>query len=222
MKIIAKIIYRLTIALMIAGSVQTAAKEKISLLAPYDEWYFNFFYPNSLPAKVTYVELLDTDGIYYQFRTLASTNASPGSVGQWSEKVSGMSSVFNKAKNPPMSIHFCWDSVIDKKVYETWITLAGDVWKLMLTPYSPPGGGSEKYYLRYLLIGLAPEGKIGVWLEKPDKPNIRLTDKQILIETVSGEKMEMCNGRSAYKHGYSYPESTKNFIKDKKYPYGNW
>ncbi|EPA2312807.1 DUF2931 family protein, partial [Escherichia coli] len=140
-----------------------AAKEKISLLAPYDEWYFNFFYPNSLPAEVTYVELLDTDGIYYQFRTLASTNASPGSVGQWSEKVSGMSSVFNKAKNPPMSIHFCWDSVIDKKVYETWITLAGDVWKLMLTPYSPPGGGSEKYYLRYLLIGLAPEGKIGVW-----------------------------------------------------------
>ncbi|HFX4635074.1 TPA: DUF2931 family protein, partial [Escherichia coli] len=151
MKITAKIIYRLTIALMIAGSVQTAAKEKISLLAPYDEWYFNFFYPDSLPAEVIYVELLDTDGIYYQFRTLASTNASPGSVGQWSEKVSGMSSVFNKAKNPPMSIHFCWDSVIDKKEYETWITLAGDVWKLMLTPYSPPGGGSEKYYLRYLL-----------------------------------------------------------------------
>ena len=114
-----------------------------------------------------------------------------------------------------MSIHFCWDSVIDKKEYETWITLAGDVWKLMLTPYSPPGGGSEKYYLRYLLIGLAPEGKIGVWLEKPDKPNIRLTDKQILIETVSGEKMEMCNGRSAYKHGYSYPESTKTLSKIK-------
>ncbi|HHU7222797.1 TPA: DUF2931 family protein, partial [Escherichia coli] len=50
-------------------SFNAAAKEKISLLAPYDEWYFNFFYPNSLPAEVTYVELLDTDGIYYQFRT---------------------------------------------------------------------------------------------------------------------------------------------------------
>ncbi len=143
-------------------------------------------------------------------------------VGQWRDNLRVGVLSFNKAKNPPMSIHFCWDSVIDKKVYETWITLAGEVWKLMLTLYSPPGGGSEKYYLRYLLIGLAPEGKIGVWLEKPDKPNIRLTDKQILIETVSGEKMEMCNGRSAYKHGYSYPESTKNFIKDKKYPYGNW
>ncbi len=183
---------------------------------------FQFFYPNSLPAEVTYVELLDTDGIYYQFRTLASTNASPGSVGQWSEKVSGMSSVFNKAKNPPMSIHFCWDSVIDKKVYETWITLAGDVWKLMLTPYSPPGGGSEKYYLRYLLIGLAPEGKIGVWLEKPDKPNIRLTDKQILIETVSGEKMEMCKGISRHDFSLGDDEYVLEFIKDKKYPYGNW
>ncbi|HGE5515958.1 TPA: DUF2931 family protein, partial [Escherichia coli] len=89
MKITAKIIYRLTIALMIAGSVQTAAKEKISLLAPYDEWYFNFFYPNSLPAKVTYVELLDTDGIYYQFRTLDSTIPVSTTIGQWQENLSG-------------------------------------------------------------------------------------------------------------------------------------
>uniref|UniRef100_UPI001F4A3C37 DUF2931 family protein n=1 Tax=Escherichia coli TaxID=562 RepID=UPI001F4A3C37 len=112
-----------------------------------------------------------TDGIYYQFRTLDSTIPVSTTIGQWQENLSGGMTAFNKAKNPPMSIHFCWDSVIDKKEY---------------------------------------------------KPNIRLTDKQILIETVSGEKMEMCNGRSAYKHGYSYPESTKNFIKDKKYPYGNW
>ncbi|EJM6762656.1 DUF2931 family protein, partial [Escherichia coli] len=114
------------------------------------------------------------------------------------------------------------DSVIDKKVYETWITLAGEVWKLMLTLYSPPGGGSEKYYLRYLLIGLAPEGKIGVWLEKPDKPNIRLTDKQILIETVSGEKMEMCKGISRHDFSLGDDEYVLEFIKDKKYPYGNW
>ncbi len=82
--------------------------------------------------------------------------------------------------------------MIDKKVYETWITLAGEVWKLMLTLYSPP-----------------PEGKIGVWLEKPDKPNIRLTDKQILIETVSGEKMEMCKGISRH---------ILSFFKDKNIP----
>ncbi len=76
--------------------------------------------------------------------------------------------------------------------------------------------------LRYLLIGLAPEGKIGVWLEKPDKPNIRLTDKQILIETVSGEKMEMCKGISRHDFSLGDDEYVLEFIKDKKYPYGNW
>ncbi|MDI5454637.1 hypothetical protein MJM04_36355, partial [Salmonella enterica subsp. enterica serovar Cerro] len=34
-------------------SVTATSKELTSLLAPYDEWYFNFFYPNALPAKVT-------------------------------------------------------------------------------------------------------------------------------------------------------------------------
>ncbi len=92
-----------------------AAKEKISLLAPYDEWYFLFFYPNALPAQVTYVELLDTDGIYYQFRTLDATAPSSTTIGQWRDNLRVGVLSFNKAKNPPMSIHFCWDSVIDKK-----------------------------------------------------------------------------------------------------------
>ena len=70
----------------------------------------------------------------------------------------------------------------------------------MLTLFHP-GGGSEKV-LSAVSVNRAGSGrKIGVWLEKPDKPNIRLTDKQILIETVSGEKMEMC-GRSS-RHDFS-------------------
>ncbi len=92
---------------MIAGSVQTAAKEKISLLAPYDENGISiFFYPNSLPAQVTYVELLDTDGIYYQFRTLDSTIPVSTTIGQWQENLSGGMTAFNKAKNPPTSYPF--------------------------------------------------------------------------------------------------------------------
>ena len=77
---------------------------------------------------------------------------------------------------------------------------------------------SEKYYLRYLLIGLAPEGKVRVWLNKRDKPNIRLTDKQILIETVSGEKMEMCNGRSAINMGILIRKVQKTLSKIKNIP----
>ncbi len=53
-------------------------------------------------------------------------------------------------------------------------------------------------------------------------PNIRLTDKQILIETVSGEKMEMCKGISRHDFSLGDDEYVLEFIKDKKYPYGNW
>ncbi|WP_241373898.1 DUF2931 family protein, partial [Escherichia coli] len=109
-------------------------------------------------------------GIYYQFRTLDSTIPVSTTIGQWQENLSGGMTAFNKAKNPPMSIHFCWDSVIDKKEY----------------------------------------------------PNIRLTDKQILIETVSGEKMEMCKGISRHDFSLGDDEYVLEFIKDKKYPYGNW
>ncbi len=204
-------------------SVTVISKELTSLLAPYDEWYFNFFYPNALPADVTYVELLDTDGILYRYRMLGSTNASSASVGKWNEEVMGIHSDFNKAKNPPQAMHFCWDSIIDKKVYETWITFGYPVWEMMLTPYPSPWDASIQEYHRYLVIGLAPEGRVRVWLVNNGKPNTRLTeDKDIVVETVSGEKLAMCKGVTRFSRGYNYIKETEDFIKDKKYPYGNW
>ncbi|EGO6393021.1 DUF2931 family protein [Salmonella enterica] len=203
--------------------VHAADKKLTSLLAPYDEWYFNFLYPNALPADVTYAELLDTDGILYRYRMLGSTNASSASVGKWNEEVMGIHSDFNKAKNPPQAMHFCWDSIIDKKVYETWITFGYPVWEMMLTPYPSPWDASIQEYHRYLVIGLAPEGKVRVWLVNNGKPNTRLTeDKDILVETVSGEKLAMCKGVTRFSRGYKYIKETEDFIKDKKYPYGNW
>ncbi|EDP8646882.1 DUF2931 family protein [Salmonella bongori] len=216
-------ILMLTLLLCAEMPVHAADKKLTSLLAPYDEWYFNFFYPNALPAKVTYVELLDTDGILYRYRMLGSTNASSASVGKWNEEVMGIHSDFNKAKNPPQAMHFCWDSVIDKKVYETWITFGYPVWEMMLTPYPSPWDASIQEYHRYLVIGLAPEGRVRVWLENNGKPNTRLTeDKDIVVETVFGEKLAMCKGVTRFSRGYKYIKETEDFIKDKKYPYGNW
>ncbi|EEA2274841.1 DUF2931 family protein, partial [Salmonella enterica] len=168
-------ILMLTLLLCAEIPVHAADKKLTSLLAPYDEWYFNFLYPHALPAKVTYVELLDTDGILYRYRALDGTIPSPTTVAEWEDDLSvGMAS-FNKAKNPPQAMHFCWDSIIDKKVYETWITFGYPVWEMMLTPYPSPWDASMQEYRRYLLIGLAPEGKVRVWLENTKKPNTRLT-----------------------------------------------
>ncbi|PVC48757.1 DUF2931 family protein [Salmonella enterica] len=216
-------ILMLTLLLCAEMPVHAADKKLTSLLAPYDEWYFNFFYPNALPADVTYVELLDTDGILYQYRALDSTIPSSTTVAEWEDDLSvGMAS-FNKAKNPPQAMHFCWDSIIDKKVYETWITFGYPVWEMMLTPYPSPWDAGVQEYRRYLLIGLAPEGRVRVWLENTKKPNTRLTeDKDIVVETVFGEKLAMCKGVTRFSRGYKYIKETEDFIKDKKYPYGNW
>ncbi|HAV7855079.1 TPA: DUF2931 family protein [Salmonella enterica] len=225
MKIQSGVTTILMLALLLCAEmpVHTADKKLTSLLAPYDEWYFNFFYPNALPAKVTYVELLDTDGILYRYRALDSTIPSSTTVAEWEDDLSvGMAS-FNKAKNPPQAMHFCWDSVIDKKVYETWITFGYPVWEMMLTPYPSPWDAGVQEYHRYLLIGLAPEGRVRVWLENTKKPNTQLKeDKDIVVETVSGEKLAMCKGVTRFSRGYKYIKETEDFIKDKKYPYGNW
>ncbi|WMO36307.1 hypothetical protein PCS80_20980 [Escherichia coli] len=53
-------------------------------------------------------------------------------------------------------------------------------------------------------------------MAEPDKHNIRLTDKQILIETVSGEKMEMCKGISGMIFLFGDDEYVLEFIKDEK------
>ncbi|EBN9136048.1 DUF2931 family protein, partial [Salmonella enterica] len=208
-------ILMLTLLLCAEIPVQAADKKLTSLLAPYDEWYFNFFYPNALPADVTYVELLDTDGILYRYRALDGTIPSSTTVAEWEDDLSvGMAS-FNKAKNPPQAMHFCWDSVIDKKVYETWITFGYPVWEMMLTPYPSPWDAGVQEYHRYLLIGLAPEGRVRVWLENTKKPNTRLTeDKDIVVETVSGEKLAMCKGVTRFSRGYKYIKETEDFIKD--------
>lgn len=57
----------------------------------------------------------------------------------------------------------------------------------MLTPYSSVFESHKNNYHRFMWIGLAREGKIWVWLENDNKPNILITgEKMMLIETLSG------------------------------------
>lgn len=63
----------------------------------------------------------------------------------------------------------------------------------MLTAYSLLWDAGVQGYHRYLLTGLAPEGRVRVWLENTKNPNTRLiVDKDIVVETVFGEKLAKC------------------------------
>ncbi|HHP1350975.1 TPA: DUF2931 family protein, partial [Klebsiella michiganensis] len=75
-------------------------------------------------------------------------------------------------------------------------------------------------YRQTMLIGLAPEGKVRVWLRQYGHSDILLNDTK--ITTVSGKDLDMCKGVTKSDFNYGYDEDILMFIKNKKYPYGSW
>jgi len=138
------------------------------------QWKFNFFTPKALPAVVTFAVILDTDGGASRFVTLNSTPDMPNMVGRWNDRDRAPGGHWNHVKHLPRQFFFCWDSVIDKKVYETYLTLPDDIVEKM----GSPSGKSDPYHSAYdtVQIGLAPEGKVAVWLNGIGfEPNYRVT-----------------------------------------------
>jgi len=197
-----------------AGQSNTVVKSDVPT-----EWYFNFFTPKAMPALVTFAVIFDTDDGVSRFVTLNSTPDMPSVIGEWNDRDRAPGGHWNHVKSPPKQFFFCWDSVIDKKVYETYLTLHDDVVEKMRSP----SGKSDPYNNTYdtVLIGLAPEGKVAVWLQGIGvEPNYHVTPS--VLKTVSGDKLEICKGVTKSDFSYGYDKDIKDFIKGKVYPYGNW
>jgi hypothetical protein len=185
------------------------------------EWTFDFFTPKALPAVVTFAAVLDADGKDYRFNTLNRTSALPGVVGGWNDKDRASGGYWNHVKHPPRHIIFCWDSVIDKKVYETVLTIPKPVLEKMLRPSEHKNYQGKTAWYNRVQIGLAPEGKVAVWLQGiGSEANYRVTPS--VLKTVSGDKLAICKGITKSDFSYGYDKDIKDFIKGKKYPYGNW
>ncbi|MDI6478641.1 DUF2931 family protein [Cronobacter dublinensis] len=200
----------------LTGCSKSANEREIK--APFDEWYFTFTTPKALPAQVTLVKTIDVNGYGKVFRTIDQPQGQ--SVGRWDQHAGKGRSPFNKAKSPPRAMLFCWDSIIDKKVYETTLIFHDETWQKMLTTEASNYSPKKTYYFRFMVIGLAPEGKVRIWLKNNGRPNIEQTKTKII--TVSGKELDMCKNETNFHNGYEYSESMKVFIKGKKYPYGTW
>jgi len=191
---------------------------------PYGLWEFAFFTPKDLPAFVNYVGIIDDKKIVYSFRTLDSVDDSWATVGTWNNKVRRHAQ-FNKARNPPVTMLFCWDSIIDKKTYETRITFPESLGDQMSVSTGLDHYG-EKAWNNTLLFGLAPGGKVRVWLQNSSGGNGSIPVEPKRITTVYGDKLEGCKGISNLEMSYEIPDgydqSIKDFIKGKTYPYGEW
>ncbi|EOV8146794.1 DUF2931 family protein [Cronobacter dublinensis] len=186
--------------------------------APFDEWYFTFTTPKALPAQVTLVKTIDVNGYGKVFRTIDQPQGQ--SVGRWDQHAGKGRSPFNKAKSPPRAMLFCWDSIIDKKVYETTLIFHDETWQKMLTTEVSNYNPKETYFFRFMVIGLAPEGKVRVWLKNNGRPNIEQAKTKII--TVSGKELDMCKNITESDFSKGYSNTTKEFIAGKVYPYGSW
>lgn len=199
-----------------AGQPDFSAKNDVPT-----EWKFNFFTPQALPAVVTFVAILDAGGTDYRFNTLDSTPDMPNVIGEWNDRDRAPGGHWNHVKQPPRHILFCWDSVIDKKVYETHLTLSDAVVEKMRKPSVYKDYQGNVGYYDNIQIGLAPEGKVAVWLRGiGNQPNYRVTPS--VLKTLSGDKLALCKGVTKSDFSYGYDKDIKDFIKGKKYPYGQW
>ncbi|WHQ74408.1 DUF2931 family protein [Pantoea sp. Lij88] len=185
----------------------------------YGEVDFAFLTPRALPAVVTKALIIDNEKVVSTFRTLDSTQENPDSVGSWSSRVSRHAQ-FNKVRHPPAQMLFCWDSVIDKKTYETRITFSPVLREKMSVPTGKDWRGNTAWY-NTLLFGLAPEGKVRIWLQNT-APIDNLPVEPVKITTLSGDKLDACKGITEHPNGYVYYGETPDFIKGKTYPYGSW
>ncbi|WP_312156454.1 DUF2931 family protein [Lelliottia nimipressuralis] len=191
---------------------------------PYGLWEFAFFTPKDLPAFVNYVGIIDDKKVVYSFRSLDSVDDSWATVGTWNNKVRRHAQ-FNKARHPPVTMLFCWDSIIDKKTYETRITFPESLGDQMSVSTGLDHYG-DKAWNNTLLFGLAPGGKVRVWLQNSSGGNGSIPLEPKRITTMYGDKLEGCKGISNLDMSYEIPggydQNIKDFIKGKIYPYGEW
>jgi hypothetical protein len=190
---------------------------------PYGKWGFAFFTPKALPARVTYVGIIDAKKILYSFRNLDSTNDDYSTIDHWNNRYMRFTQ-FNKALHPPVVMMFCWDSIIDRKTYETRITFPESMRRKMNLSTGIDMFGEKAWYST-IVFGLAPEGKIRIWLQNSGGGD-NLPVEPTLITTLSGDKLDGCKGITLANFDYDIPDGysqeTIDAIKGKTYPYGDW
>lgn len=188
---------------------------------PYGNWSFSFITPAELPAEVLHTRVIDTDGYLYTFNTLDQTPQATDSIDKWASTVHGPSIIFNKVKNPPQYIVFCWDSYIDQQTYETSAVFGPDTWLRMKTPADHIWSNGDLVWYDNMTFGLSPGGKVNIWF--PDvagRPSLRV--KPLKLMTRSGKDLTLCKDYVVPGGSFTFLPETQEFIKGKTYPYGNW
>jgi hypothetical protein len=86
----------------------------------------------------------------------------------------------------------------------------------MMTPTGKDRLGNTAWY-KTLLIGLAPEGKVRIWLQNSAAgDNLPVQPRR--LTTLSGDKLDACKGITNHSQGYGYTKTTRSLSRIKPTP----
>ncbi|WP_338803969.1 DUF2931 family protein [Xenorhabdus griffiniae] len=137
---------------------------------PYQRWEFNFITPKYFYASISFVQFWDEDNYVVQKFVPDGVDSDFRSIDRWDKKAGGIGcAVKNYGEALPQSLLVCWDSVIDKKTYQTKFIFTPDVRKLMRKPSAGHSVKNHVFYRDTLFIGLDPGGIAKAWLRGYDK-----------------------------------------------------
>ena len=120
----------------------------------------------------------------------------------------------------PKRIYVRWQSITEQKTYQGWVDIPEDARRMMrgsVAHKCPGWPDNPMNHMAAAIIGVAPGGKIGVWVEDNCLNDHLIASAQAEIEPL-GPDQGMNHGR------YAYPikESTKRYIERYGIPYGSW
>ncbi|MCH8543832.1 MAG: DUF2931 family protein [Alcanivorax sp.] len=142
---------------------------------PYPAWELRFAHPNYMEYWIESAQVLDVDG-----RWARNAGGGTGSFGYqgdgpvaegWTNR-HGMVPVGSGRRmsgiNLPEEIHVRWQSRVEGKVYQLQIDFPEWARQKMVTPneaVSPRSGETRTQYRNLVTLGLAPGGKVKVWIQ---------------------------------------------------------
>ena len=120
----------------------------------------------------------------------------------------------------PKRIYVRWQSITEQKTYQGWVDIPEDARRMMrgsVAHKCPGWPDNPMNHMAAAIIGVAPGGKIGVWVEDNCLNDHLIASAQAEIEPL-GPDQGMNQGRFAYP----IKESTKRYIERYGIPYGSW
>jgi hypothetical protein len=186
-------------------------------------WELGFTSPSHMQAYVEYSSVLDVNGMIYHNTGVANLITRSVMLDKevargWNN--TGFGSTAVEGAGLPLLVYVRWQSIVETQTYRAWIKIPEEARQILK---NAPGSICVKapkvraLFSSSLFIGVAPKGKVKVWVLDECFQTVEVTTAQGEIEPL-GPFL----GRGGGRYIYDLSESSKRYIERWGIPYGSW